>query len=111
MPKPRSPFAFGAGTSAAQNRGIRPVELRLHEEIAKDRVSRIRPRNRENYFGVTGQFDRSLSIGMVRKGHAPQLNVIIDGKADFRSDSEVALAPVKLCIGPRKNNFILFGLA
>ena len=48
---------------------------------------------------------------MVCQSQAPQLNVIIDSKAKFRSDLEVALTPAIFDTRPRKNEFVLVGLA
>src|SRR5215469_2856293 len=111
MKEPRPHFTFGAGAPSAKDTLICLHELRLHEQIAEDRMRRIRPGNSEDHFGVTCQLDDALRMGMVRKSHASQLDVVFSRNADFRADLEVAAALAILGTRTVKNNFVLFGWA
>src|SRR6516164_6819537 len=105
MQEPWPHFAFGPWAPGAKNTLICLHEFRLHEKIAEDWMSRIRRRNGKDHFGVTRQFDEALRMGMIRKGHASQLDVILSRNADFRAGLQVTLALVILGARPRKNNF------
>src|SRR5262249_5488936 len=111
MKEPRPHFTLGAGAPSAKNTLICPHELRLHEQIAEDRMRRIRPGNSEDHFGVTCQLDDALRMGMVRNSHPSQLNVVFPRNADFRVDLEVAVALAILRTRTAKNTCVLSGWA
>src|SRR5215471_20830419 len=74
-------------------------------------MSRIRPGNGKNHFGVTRQFDEALRMRMVRESHASQLDVVFNRNADFRADLQLALALAILGARACKNGFVVFGWA
>src|SRR5258708_19479972 len=85
-----------------------PQELGLHEEIAEDRMSQIRPRSREHQLSVTRQLDGAFGVGMIRQSDSSHFDVVFRRNADFGVDFQVTSTLPKLGLLFAKHPLLTF---
>ena len=83
-------------------------KFRLHEQIGKSRVSRIRCRRRQDDFGVRCQLDLSASCPEIRDRHPAHLRVVLR-RNHYQGGSDRAIAPPDLYAIFGKSHFIGVG--
>ena len=69
------------------------------------------PRAGQHDFGVTGQFDGALHVGMIGEGHASQLHIVFRRDADFGVDFQIGMVLTKLGARLGEDGFATFGRA
>ena len=69
----------------------------------------VRRGKREHDFGITGQFDDALRVGMVGESHPAQLDIVFGRDADFGVDFQAGVMLAKLGPGLSEDGFAPFG--